>query len=173
MKKCLIVVDYQVDFVTGSLGFEKAVALEKPIADKISRYRAENADVIFTFDTHQSDYLSTNEGRNLPVVHCIEGTGGHDLYGTVADMKKAGDRCFNKPVFGSTQLFDYLRESDYDTIELCGVVSNICVISNAVLAKTALPEADIIVDSACVASNDDSLNDSALKVMQSLQIKVI
>lgn len=173
MKKCLIVVDYQVDFVTGSLGFEKAVALEKPIADKISRYRAENADVIFTFDTHQSDYLSTNEGRNLPVVHCIEGTGGHDLYGTVADMKKAEDRCFNKPVFGSTQLFDYLRESDYDTIELCGVVSNICVISNAVLAKTALPEAEIIVDSACVASNDDSLNDSALKVMQSLQIKVI
>lgn len=173
MKKCLIVIDYQIDFVTGSLGFEKAVTLDDKIADKIETYRKNGDEIIFTFDTHYENYSNTQEGRNLPVVHCIEGTDGHKLYGKTATMKKPEDKCFNKPTFGSAELFDYLRKNDYESIELCGVVSNICVISNAVLAKTAQPETKIIVDTSCIASNDDNLNNSAIDVMKSIQIKVM
>lgn len=172
MKKCLIVVDYQNDFVTGSLGFKKAEQLDNRIAEKIEKYRNEGWEIIFTFDTHEENYLNTNEGKNLPVAHCIKGTDGHKLYGKTAKMLKKRDRCFFKSSFGSTELFEYLKAEKFDIVELCGVVTNICVISNAILAKTALPETEVSVDSACVASNDDSLNKSALDVMQSLQINV-
>ena len=87
-------------------------------------------------------------------------------------MLKQSDKCFYKPSFGSSELFEYLKAEKFDIVELCGVVTNICIISNAILAKTALPEAEVSVDSLCVASNDDSLNKSALDVMQSLQINV-
>lgn len=173
MKKCLIVVDYQVDFVTGALGFEKAAVLDGKICKKIGEYRKNGDDVIFTFDTHHEGYLETYEGKNLPVAHCIEGTQGHSLYGETSKMIMPDDKCFYKSAFGSAELFEYLRMCEYESIELCGVVSNICVISNAVLAKTAQPEIDIIVDSSCTASNDDRLNDAALEVMEGLQIKVI
>lgn len=172
MKKCLIVVDYQVDFVTGALGFEKAVELEEIICRKIMNYRQNGDEVIFTFDTHKTDYAETYEGRHLPVSHCIENTEGHKLFGRVSKLCKDSDRCFYKPTFGSAELFDYLRQEEYESIELCGVVTNICVISNAVLAKTAQPEIDIIVDSSAVASNDESLNEKALDVMKSFQIIV-
>lgn len=173
MKKCLIVVDYQNDFVNGSLGFEKAVELDEKITDKIKKYRSDGYDIIFTFDTHEKNYLETAEGKALPVRHCIKGTEGHKLYGKTAEMLKESDKCFFKPSFGSAELFEYLKDKKYNRIELCGVVTNICVISNAVLAKTALPEAEISVDSACVASNDKTLGKSALEVMQSLQINVL
>lgn len=172
MKKCLIVVDYQVDFVCGSLGFEKAKELDERIAQKIEKYRNENGEVIFTFDTHKEDYLNTQEGKKLPVPHCILGTDGHKLYGKTALTKKENDKCFFKECFGSAELFDYLRENSFDSIELCGVVSNICVISNAVLAKTAQPETKIVVDSSCIASNDNELNEAVINVMKSLQIEV-
>lgn len=172
MRKCLIVVDYQNDFVTGSLGFEKAEQLDGRIADKIVKCRNEGWEIVFTFDTHEENYLQTNEGRNLPVEHCIKGTDGHKLYGRTAEMQEECDRCFYKPSFGSAELFEYLKDEKFDKVELCGVVTNICVISNAVIAKTALPEAEVSVDSTCVASNDDNLNKSALDVMQSLQINV-
>ena len=172
MRKCLIVVDYQNDFVTGSLGFAKAEQLDDRIADKIAKCRNEGWEIVFTFDTHDENYLQTNEGRNLPVEHCIKGTNGHKLYGRTAEMLKESDKCFYKPSFGSAELFEYLKDERFDKVELCGVVTNICVISNAVLAKTALTESEISVDSACVASNDDNLNKSALNVMQSLQINV-
>ena len=136
MKKCLIVVDYQEDFVTGSLGFAKARELEERIAEKIRQYHAEEeSDVVFTLDTQ--------------------------------------DLIFCKATFGSERLYEYLTDILYDEIELVGVVTNICVISNAVLAKTAQPETEIIVDASCVASNDEELNEAALKVMESLQITVI
>lgn len=173
MRKCLIVVDYQNDFVTGSLGFAKAEQLDDRIANKIVKSRNEGWEIVFTFDTHEENYLQTNEGRNLPVEHCIKGTNGHKLYGRTAKMLKESDKCFYKPSFGSAELFEYLKAERFDKVELCGVVTNICVISNAVLAKTALPESEISVDSACVASNDDNLNKSALDVMQSLQINVL
>ncbi len=173
MKKCLIIVDYQVDFVTGSLGFEKAKLLDEKICNKILEYRKNNDEIIFTLDTHGNDYYNTYEGIHLPVSHCIKGTDGHKLYGKTGKMAKKEDKHFYKTCFGSAELYEYLRHNEYKSIELCGVVTNICVISNAILAKTAQPEIDIFVDSSCTASNDDKLNNEALNVMRSLHIKII
>ena len=108
MKKCLITVDYQVDFVNGSLGFDGAEKLENAIAEKIEKYRAEGADIIFTLDTHQCDYLTTFEGRILPIEHCIEYTKGHELYGKIKSMVQPNDKVFKKCTYGSEALFDYL-----------------------------------------------------------------
>lgn len=173
MKKLLIVVDYQNDFVTGSLGFPEAVKLEKPIAEKIAQYRKEGQSIAFTYDTHDGDYLKTQEGRRLPVPHCVKGTEGWELYGRIAGLVQEGDRLIYKPAFGSAELFDYLRQSDFDSIELVGLVSDICVISNAALVKAALPEAEVTVDAACTASADPNKNRAALEIMSSLQINVI
>ena len=172
MKKCLIVVDYQNDFVTGALGFPGAVALEDRIAEKIRHYRASGDDVMFTFDTHTSQYLLSQEGRKLPVPHCIGGTEGHKLYGKVGQSADTEDWCFMKYTFGSDAMYDFLKQNRYASIELVGVVTNICVMANAVLAKTAQPETEILVDARCVASNDEGLNEKALDVMESLQITV-
>lgn len=172
MKKCLVVVDYQNDFVSGSLGFEKAKELDSEIANLIEKYHNNSDDVVFTLDTHYDDYMNTNEGKYLPVPHCIKGTIGHNLYGKVSHSVKESDLLFEKNAFGSDKLFEYLKNNRYSSIELVGVVTNICVISNAVIAKTAQPETEIIVNKNLVASNDDKLNDEALSVMSSFQIKI-
>lgn len=173
MKKILLVIDYQNDFVNGTLGFEKSSKLENEIIKKIQMYKNNKDEVAFTFDTHTPDYLNTQEGRNLPIPHCIKGTQGWNLYGKVADYFDEKTRSFEKGTFGSMEMAEYVKENKYDIIELVGVVSNICVISNAVLIKSALPEAQIIVDASCVASNDDILNKASLDVMESMQIKII
>ncbi len=173
MKQLLVIVDYQNDFVCGSLGFEKAKCLENALCKKIEEYLKAGQDILFTFDTHGEDYLQTQEGRRLPVAHCIKGTPGWELYGRIADYQDRAAACLEKAAFGSVALADYLREHPYDRIELAGVVSNICVISNAVLAKAALPEAEIIIDAQCTASNDDTLHNKALDIMEGLQMTVI
>ncbi|HAZ05706.1 MULTISPECIES: cysteine hydrolase family protein [Acetobacterium] len=173
MKSILLVIDYQHDFVDGALGFPQAVLLEEPIAQKIMAYRQKGQEILFTYDTHTADYLNTQEGRNLPVVHCIKGTPGWELYGKVAKLRWDTDTCIEKIAFGSLELAEFLAANHYDQVELVGVVSNICLISDAVLAKAALPEAEIIVDASCVASNDDCLNAAALDVMASMQICII
>ncbi|MCH3964433.1 MAG: cysteine hydrolase family protein [Clostridium sp.] len=173
MKRILLVVDYQNDFVKGSLGFDKAVELEDRIAEKIEQYKNNGYEVVFTFDTHGEDYLSTQEGKNLPVRHCIKNTEGWNLYGKIYHMFDDDTKGFEKVTFGSMELANYLSKGGFQSVELVGVVSNICVISNAVLAKAALPEAEIIVDALCTASNDESLNEKALDVMSGMQIKVI
>lgn len=173
MKRLLIVVDYQNDFVNGTLGFDGAELLERRIAEKICAYRQNNDDVTFTLDTHEENYLSTQEGKNLPIPHCIKNTDGGRLFGTIAALRKDTDRCFEKPTFGSDGLYEWLKTTDYTSIELVGLVSNICVISNAVLAKTALPEAEIIIDASCTAAADTAINKAALDVMSGLQMKVI
>lgn len=171
--KCLIVVDYQVDFVSGTLGNANAASLEDGIVARIRRARDRGEDVIFTLDTHGADYLSTREGRYLPVPHCIKDTEGHGLYGAVAAECRAEDAVFCKETFGSKELFAHLQQKGYSAVELCGVVTNICVISNAVLAKTALPEADVAVNAALCASNDPALHQKALDVMASFQIDIL
>ncbi len=172
MKKCLIVVDYQNDFVSGSLGFVGAELPDRLIAEKIREYRDRGDVIAFTFDTHSEDYMSTQEGRNLPVPHCVLGSDGHKLYGKTADCIRAGDMLFYKPTFGSGELYEYLKATPFAQIELVGLVSNICVISNAVLAKTAQPETPIIVDARCTAGHDPALHRAALDVMAGLQINI-
>lgn len=170
MKKLLVVVDYQNDFVNGSLGFSGAEKLDERICKKIEQYREEGADVAFTFDTHDENYDKIQEGRLLPIAHCVKSTEGWKLYGKTANEIKAKDKCFIKHSFGSAEMFEYLKRSDYESVEFAGLVSNICVAANAVLAKTALPEAEIKVDSMCTASGDEKLNAEALDVLRGMQI---
>lgn len=182
MSRLLIVVDYQNDFVDGALGFAGAELLDSRIVAKIREYRASGDAVAFTFDTHPDSYLQTQEGRNLPVEHCIKGTQGWELYGGVALERREGDPVFEKPTFGSADLFQYLLaaqsqaqpgEPAFSSIELVGLVSNICVLSNAVVAKTACPEAEVVVDAACTASFDPKLNEEVLDVLEGIQVKVL
>ena len=171
--KALVVVDYQVDFVDGSLGFPGAEKLEPVILDKIADCRSSGGQVIFTLDTHGEDYLSTAEGRKLPVPHCIKGTPGHALYGKVAQAVLPEDIVLEKPAFGSMELADLLRRIQPDEVELCGLVTDICVISNAVIAKAALPESRVAVDSRACAAADWAAHENALAVMRGVQIDVI
>ena len=172
MQRCLIVVDYQNDFVSGALGFSDAMKLDSLIVEKIQKYRTNGDVIVFTFDTHDSDYLKTQEGKNLAIPHCIRGTIGHDLYGETAKQVQEEDKRFYKNTFGSDELYEFLKATTFERIEIVGLISNICVISNAVLAKTAQPETPIVVDADCTASHDPKLHQAALDVMVGLQIRI-
>ena len=171
--KALVVVDYQVDFVNGALGFEGAEKLEDIILGKITKCRADGGQVIFTLDTHGEDYLSTSEGKKLPVVHCIDGTEGHALYGKVREAVTDSDIVIKKPAFGSMELGDYLMRGGFDEVELCGLVTDICVISNAMIAKAALPEARITVDGSACGTASAEAHVRALESMRGVQIEVL
>jgi len=173
MKKLLIVVDYQRDFVDGALGFEKAIKLENIIVDKINMYKENGDDVIFTLDTHDENYIETHEGQHLPIEHCLLGTKGHELFGKVRALKDETTKSFIKHTFPSLDLAVYLKDKTYDSIELCGVVSNICVLSNAIMVKSAVPNTPIIVDALATASYNDVLHEKGLDIIEGLYIKVL
>ncbi len=170
--KALIVIDYQKDFVSGALGFAGAEGYDAPIAARIAKARQEGEDVIFTLDTHDKEYMNTKEGQLLPIPHCLADSDGWQLYGKVAESITTADPIFTKPTFGSLELANYLREQGYEQVELCGLVSHICVLSNAVLAKAALPEAEIVVDHALTGAADKAMTDKALDILRGLHITV-
>jgi nicotinamidase-related amidase len=170
MKKLLIVVDYQNDFINGSLGFEGADSIYPFIKEKIQEYE-KSGTIIFLKDTHLPNYLDTMEGKHLPIEHCIYDTEGWLMYGDLEEISKK-HRVFTKNTFGSTDLFKFLLENSFDYIELVGLVSNICIISNAVLAKTALPNATIVVDKRGTGSSDSTLHKQALSILKNLHIEV-
>lgn len=172
MKRLLVVVDFQNDFVCGSLGFEKAKELEKVILEKINEYK--NDDIIFTLDTHEDDYLNTIEGEHLPIKHCIKGTSGHEIYGKIKEISK-NYPCIEKETFASKELLHFIENKPftYESIEICGLVSDICVISNAIIAKAASPKSKILVDKKATSSANLQMQEMAFKVMQNLHIEVI
>lgn len=172
MKKCLIVVDFQNDFIDGALGFDGAINIKDSILRKIKQYKKQGHDVIYTIDTHDDGYMQSEEGSNLPVIHCVKGTHGHLIQEDVLAQIEESDRRFEKPTFPSLELGDYLKDKDYQLVELCGLVSNICVLSNAVIAKSALPNAHIVVDALATASFDSVLHEKSLDVMEGLHIEV-
>jgi nicotinamidase/pyrazinamidase len=178
MTKLLVVVDFQNDFVDGALGFEKAKSLEKPIYDKINKYLQDGNKVVFTYDTHHEEYLQTREGKNLPVMHCIKDTNGHKLYGKINEFSNFENTLhYEKEGFGIAPA-DMLRLAsevgqDITEIEIIGVVTNICVISNMVMLQAQYRNADIIVDANLCASFDDGLHEKALDVIEGLQGKII
>ncbi|MCR4566552.1 MAG: cysteine hydrolase [Pseudobutyrivibrio sp.] len=172
MRKILIVVDMQKDFVDGALGSKEAEAIVPAVIEKIKNYDIKN--IFVTRDTHQPNYMETQEGHNLPVVHCIEGTAGWEIDAEIAKYLD-GATYFNKPTFGSTALVDTIKaiaDKEEIEIELIGVCTDICVVSNALLLKAFMPEVKISVDSACCAGVTPEKHDAALETMRSCQIYV-
>ena len=174
MNRYLFVIDYQNDFVDGALGFPGAEKLDGKIAAKIREYG--KGHVLFTRDTHFKNYLDTREGRNLPVVHCVKGTHGWQIYGetakALAEVEAPG---IDKLVFGmdvTDPATAAVLPKTADEIELVGLVSNICVVSNAVVLQSRYPEAKIIVDAGCTDSFDKSLHEKVLDVLQGFQVTV-
>ncbi len=171
----LFVIDYQNDFVDGALGFPGAERLDGGIAAKIRSYGP--GRVLFTRDTHFENYLDTREGRNLPVVHCVRGTHGWQCYGeTRRALEEIGAPAIDKLVFGmdiSHPATAAVLPETADEIELVGLVSNICVVSNAVVLQSRYPEATITVDAALTDSFDKALHAKVLDVLEGFQVKVI
>lgn len=167
--KYLIVVDMQKDFIDGALGTKEAQAIVLNVRKKIEEF---DGEVIFTRDTHHKDYLSTQEGRNLPVEHCIEGTAGWEIDKSLQPFCKG--LVVNKPTFGSMALAEEIWErGDAQEITLVGLCTDICVISNAMLFKAAMPEVPIIVDRACCAGVTPQSHENALEAMKMCQITIV
>jgi len=181
--KILVVVDMQNDFIDGPLGTPEAVA----VIDKVVRRIEDSSDelILFTKDTHQEDYLETPEGKKLPVVHCVEGTQGWETNDRILQAWKNNestirlpelvDNTFNKPVFGSVDLVDFLKTypEQIDEIELVGVCTDICVTSNAIMIKNTLPDIKISVNARCCAGVTPQSHREALNVMSMCQIDII
>ncbi len=174
MKNILIVVDMQKDFIDGALGTPEAIAIVDKAVDKINSFRG---DIIVTYDTHFDNYMDTAEGAKLPVPHCIKGTAGWELDSRVrAALNTKEYTEIEKITFGSINLPDYIAE-EYDandiSIELIGLCTDICVVSNALILKANFPETPISVDSACCAGVTPSKHLAALETMASCQIDIV
>ncbi len=167
--KYLIVVDMQVDFINGALGSDLAVAIVPNVVEKVKSF---DGKVIFTRDTHFKDYMNTQEGKNLPVPHCIKDTDGWQV---CDELKPYADVIIDKLTFGSIELPDFIKSFNepIEKIELCGLCTDICVISNAVVLKAAFPEVPIAVDSSCCAGVTVESHNNALNAMKVLQIEII
>lgn len=172
MNKLLVVVDYQNDFVSGALGFAGATAIEDGIAELVESYLSAGDRVIFTLDTHDAGYLGTREGKALPIMHCTESSEGWRLYGKLGRyMESDSVTLLPKVCFGSLG-YSELLDSAPEEITLVGVVTNMCVISNAVVLQTLYPQAAIVIRAGLCASFDNELHTKALDVMRSLQMTV-
>ena len=177
MKHILIVVDMQTDFVDGALGTPEAVAILENVTAKIKAYAHDPDGVIFvTYDTHAENYMETSEGKHLPVPHCVKGTAGWELHPTVAAALEGVEYTpVEKPTFGSVELPALVGQAangeDF-TVELIGLCTDICVVSNAMLLKATFPEADMTVDAACCAGVTPASHQAALTTMACCQITI-
>ena len=169
--KILVVVDMQNDFIDGALGTPEAQAIVPNVINKINKYKAERNSIVYTADTHRADYLNTIEGNKLPVPHCIKGTDGWKI----PDKILQDGKILEKQTFGCTTLHDYIRTNFYDieSIEVIGLCTDICVISNVMLLKAYFPNTPIIVDSACCAGVTPESHIRALEAMKMCHIEVV
>ena len=173
MKKFLIVVDMQEDFVDGALGTAEAVKIVPNVVEKIKDF---DGEIIVTYDTHFENYMDTSEGKNLPVPHCIKGTNGFKLDKDIQAALNGREYTeVEKPTFGSVQLPDIIKQKamgDEFSVELVGLCTDICVVSNALLLKANFPEVKISVDSSCCAGVTVDSHNAALQTMKMCQIDV-
>ncbi|MBQ8852036.1 MAG: cysteine hydrolase [Oscillibacter sp.] len=171
MKKLLVVVDMQKDFIDGALGTPEAQAIVPAVVEKIAAFAG---DVVYTRDTHSENYLETAEGKKLPVVHCVKGTPGWELH---PEVERAGAgktaAVIDKPTFGSTELADLAEQGGYEAIELIGLCTDICVISNALGLKARLWETPIAVWKDCCAGVTPQSHENALAAMAMCQIDIL
>lgn len=166
MRKTLIVVDMQNDFIDGSLGTKEAQAIVENVKKKISEYRLRGDEIIFTRDTHGENYLDTPEGRKLPVKHCIYGTKGWEI---AKGLEVPGCVYIDKPSFG----WPYWNERCFEEIEIVGLCTDICVVSNALILKAMFPDVEIAVDASCCAGVTPETHRAALETMKMCQIRVV
>lgn len=166
-KKTLIVIDMQNDFVTGALGSNDAVAILPNVKAKIKEYETNGDTIIFTRDTHGTNYLKTNEGKHLPVIHCVSGSEGWKI---VEGLEIPNCHYINKPAFGWTGWVDNFN---FEEVELIGVCTDICVVSNALILKAQFPEINITVDASCCAGVTPESHQAALTTMKMCQINVV
>ena len=176
--KILVVVDMQKDFVDGALGSPEAVAILPKVVSKIEEYKAKGGVILATLDTHADNYMETSEGKNLPVAHCIKGSEGWKLHPTVAAALPESTRVLEKPTFGSTELVKVVGEyvaqygEENVAVELIGICTDICVVSNALLLKANFYEMPLSLDSACCAGVTPESHNAALTTMKMCQIAV-
>lgn len=168
MKKALVLVDFQNDFIDGSLGTKEAQAILPNVIEKLSHYPKENR--FATQDTHFEDYLSTQEGKNLPVIHCQNGTYGWEIR---KEAQVGFAKIFEKTTFASRSLAEFIRDENFDEVELIGICTDICVVSNALLIKAYAPEVKLTVDASCCAGVSPEKHLAALETMSSCQIEII
>lgn len=169
--RVLVIVDMQNDFIDGALGTAEARAILPALQKKLEEYRRAGDTVLFTRDTHTAEYLSTQEGKNLPVPHCIRGTEGWQIH---SSLDTANCRIFDKSAFGSVELGRYIASLPrLEQVELAGVCTDICVISNAMLIKAFEPEVPVYVDGRCCAGVTPESHRRALEAMAVCQIHVL
>ena len=168
----LVVVDMQKDFISGALGTKEAVAIVPRVTEKIAQAKKAGKTVVFTRDTHHENYLQTQEGKNLPVEHCIRGKNGWELRSEIQEL--ISTEVIDKPTFGSRKLAEFLKkqETEIDSITLVGLCTDICVISNAMVLKAFMPEIPITVDASCCAGVTPESHENALKAMEVCQIQI-
>ena len=169
--KVLAIIDMQKDFIDGALGTKEAVLIVPKVAARLKKAREDGETVVFTRDTHHADYLSTQEGRKLPVPHCMEGTAGWQIDAALA-VEDAP--VFDKPGFGSPALIEYLRSLPaLEGVEFIGLCTDICVITNAMMTKGALPEVPLSVRADCCAGVTPQSHETALQAMRMCQISIV
>lgn len=177
MSRLLVVIDMQNDFVTGSLGTKEAETIVPSVVAKIKAYKKAGSQIIYTRDTHEENYLETSEGRKLPVKHCVKGTWGWELAEEIQKTVISPEQIYDKGTFGSVALAEKIKEErEKDTeleVELVGVCTDICVISNALLLKAYVPEMPITVDASCCAGVTTESHCKALATMKMCQIDII
>ena len=171
--KILVVIDMQNDFITGVLGNADTVSVVSKVVKKINDFHEDEKDggIIATLDTHYENYLSTQEGKNLPIPHCIKGTNGWNLVDQIKSALSENDLIINKETFGAIDLPDVIKKmGEIDEIHLVGVCTDICVISNAIILKAAFPEVPIKVIASCCAGVTPESHENALNAMKVCQI---
>ena len=172
MKKIVVVVDMQNDFIDGSLGTAEAQEMLPRLKEKLKQVTDNgSAELIFTMDTHGENYLQTQEGKNLPVEHCLKGSHGWEITPELQEFVKQSKAVVEKPTFGSLELPKLLGEAE--EVELVGLCTDICVISNAMVIKAAYPEVQVSVDASCCAGVTPESHKNALAAMKMCQIKVL
>jgi len=169
MKELLAVIDMQNDFVFGALGSSDAQAILPAVEKRISAARQAGKTVVFTRDTHGEDYLSTQEGKRLPVKHCLKDSEGWQIVG---GLQKSGDKVFDKPLFASVELAEYIRRENFERVEFIGVCTDICVVSNVLLTKAFSPETEVSVCAKCCAGTSAAAHEAALLTMRSCQAQI-
>ena len=175
MKNILIVVDMQKDFIDGALGSSEALSIVPMVLDKLKAAKKNNDKIILTMDTHSSDYLTTPEGSKLPVEHCIKGTEGHALNRNIDAELTPDMMVVEKGSFACTELPELIKRFlvGETAVELCGLCTDICVVSNALLLKAYYPQIQIIVDPAACAGTSKEGHEAALKTMSACHIDII